>query len=164
MLYRQVGDPTTQGSSTHEQRLAAGPGWTIAINDCKINIFLIFTEQRNTNTVDGCGIVKCDASISGLVTGQTELQYTTAVQCTVYTVYSVGLARVSKFIYARKAYRGAPLMRDREYIQYSSDLKRAPFTMTPLRLSHRFSFFLPNALLYYVKRENKGTNYFPMEP
>ena len=29
----------------------------------------------------------------------------------------------------------------------------APFTMIPPRLSHRFSFFLPNALLYYVKFE-----------
>ena len=30
---------------------------------------------------------------------------------------------------------------------------RAPFTMIHLRLSHRFSFFLPNALVYCVKQE-----------
>ena len=52
----------------------------------------------------------------------------------------------------------------REYIEYSRDLPRAPFTMIPTRLSHRFSFFLPNALLYYGIRENKQTNYFPREP
>ena len=53
----------------------------------------------------------------------------------------------------------------REYIEYSRDLPRAPFTMIPPRLSHRFSFFLPNALLYYVKCEkNKRTNHFPIEP
>ena len=45
----------------------------------------------------------------------------------------------------------------REYIEYSRDLPRAPFTMIPLRLSHIFSFFLPNALVYYVKRK-KQTN------
>ena len=35
----------------------------------------------------------------------------------------------------------------REYIEYSRDLPRAPFIMIPPRLSHRFSFFLLNALL-----------------
>ena len=35
----------------------------------------------------------------------------------------------------------------REYIEYSRDLPKAPFTMIPLRLSQRFSFFLPNALV-----------------
>ncbi len=45
----------------------------------------------------------------------------------------------------------------REYIEYSRDLPGAPFTMIPPRLSHRFSFFLPNTLVYYVKHE-KQTN------
>ena len=48
----------------------------------------------------------------------------------------------------------------REYIEYSRDLPRAPFTMIPLRLSHRFSFFLPNALLYYVKFEKQTNELF----
>ena len=30
----------------------------------------------------------------------------------------------------------------REYIEYSKDLPRVPFTMIPPRLSHRFSYFL----------------------
>ena len=34
------------------------------------------------------------------------------------------------------------------YIKYSRDLPRAPFTMMPPRLSHRFSFFLPNTPVY----------------
>ena len=33
----------------------------------------------------------------------------------------------------------------REYIEYSRDLPRAPFTMISPRHSHRFSFFLLNA-------------------
>ena len=43
--------------------------------------------------------------------------------------------------------KGAFNILQREYIEYSRDLPRAPFTMTPPRLSHRFSFFLTNALL-----------------
>ena len=53
-----------------------------------------------------------------------------------------------------------PKTRWAEYIQYSRDLPRAPFTMIPPRLSHRFSFFLPNALLYYVKREKQTNKLF----
>ena len=52
----------------------------------------------------------------------------------------------------------------REYIEYSRDLLGAPFNMITSRLSHRFSFFLPNALVYYVKREQQTYNYFPMVP
>ena len=48
----------------------------------------------------------------------------------------------------------------REYIEYSRDLPRAPFTMIPSRLSNRFSFFLPKALLYYVKREKQTNKLF----
>ena len=64
----------------------------------------------------------------------------------------------------KKISKGAFNILPREYIECSRDLPRAPFTMIPTRLSHRFSFFLPNALLYYGKRENKQTNYFRMEP
>ena len=58
----------------------------------------------------------------------------------------------------QKIPKGAFNILPREYIEYSRDLPRAPFTMIPLRLSHRFSFFLPNALLYSVncgKQTNK---------
>ena len=48
----------------------------------------------------------------------------------------------------------------REYIEYSRDLPGAPFTMIPPRLSHRISFFLPNALLYYVKFEKQTNKQF----
>ena len=48
----------------------------------------------------------------------------------------------------------------REYIEYSRKLPGAPFTMIPPRLSHRFSFFLPNALLYYVKLENVHLHFY----
>ena len=57
----------------------------------------------------------------------------------------------------QKIPRGAFNILPREYIEYSRDLPRARFTMIPPRLSHRFSFFLRNTLLYYVKRE-KHTN------
>ena len=56
--------------------------------------------------------------------------------------------------------RGAFNIFPREDIEYSRDLPRAPFTMIPPRLSHRFSFFLPNALLYYVKREKQTNKLF----
>ena len=48
----------------------------------------------------------------------------------------------------------------REYIEYSRDLPRAPFTMIPPRLSNRFSLFLPNALVYYIKRERQTNKLF----
>ena len=60
----------------------------------------------------------------------------------------------------QKIPRGAFNILPREYIEYSRDLPRAPFTMIPPRLSHRFSFFLPNALLYYVKREKQTNKLF----
>ena len=43
--------------------------------------------------------------------------------------------------------KGAFNILPREYIEYSWDLPRAPFPMIPPRLSHRFSFFIPNALV-----------------
>ena len=55
----------------------------------------------------------------------------------------------------KKIPKGAFNILPREYIEYSRDLPRAPITMIPPRLSHSYSFFLPNALLYYVKREKK---------
>ena len=51
--------------------------------------------------------------------------------------------------------RGAFNILQREYVGYSRDLLRAPFTMIPPRLSHRFSFFLPNTPVYYVKHKKK---------
>ena len=57
----------------------------------------------------------------------------------------------------QKIPKGAFNIIPREYIEYSRDLPRASFTMIPLRLSHRFSLFLPNALLYHMKLE-KQTN------
>ena len=60
----------------------------------------------------------------------------------------------------QKIPKGAFNILPREYIEYSRDLPRAPFTMIPPRLSHRFSFFLPNALLYYVKHEKQTNKLF----
>ena len=60
----------------------------------------------------------------------------------------------------QKIPKGAFNILPREYIEYSRDLPRAPFTMIPLRLSHRFSFFLPNTLLYYVKHEKQTNKLF----
>jgi hypothetical protein len=70
------------------------------------------------------------------------------------------LPRVSLYKIPKGAFNILP----RESIKYSRDLPRAPFTMIPPRLSHRFSFFLPNALLYHVKREKQTNKLFPMEP
>ena len=39
----------------------------------------------------------------------------------------------------------------REYIDYSRDLLRAPFTMIPPRLSYSSSFFLPNTPVHYCE-------------
>ena len=60
----------------------------------------------------------------------------------------------------KKIPRGAFNILPREYIEYSRDLPRAPFTMIPQRLSHKFSFFLPNALLYYVNHEKQTNKLF----
>ena len=65
--------------------------------------------------------------------------------------------RMRPRVHLQKIPNGAFNILAREYIEYSRDLPRAPFTMIPPRLSHRFSFFLPNTLLYYVKDE-KQTN------
>ena len=59
----------------------------------------------------------------------------------------------------RKFQRG-PSIFFQEYIEYSRDFLRTPFTMIPLRLSHRFSFFLPNALVYYVNGEKQSNKLF----
>ena len=56
----------------------------------------------------------------------------------------------------QKISKGAFNICPREFIEYSKDLPRAPFTMIPPRPSHRFSFFLPNALLYSVNCEEKN--------
>ena len=56
--------------------------------------------------------------------------------------------------------KGAFNILPREYTEYSRELPRAPFTMIPPRLSYRFSIFLPNELLDYVKREKQTNKLF----
>ena len=65
-------------------------------------------------------------------------------------------------VHRNKIPKGAFNILPREYIKYSRDLPRAPFTMVPPRVSHRFSLFLPhfNALVYYVKREKQMNKLF----
>ena len=68
---------------------------------------------------------------------------------------AISKARPKAFGLATDVAKGLPLENSKrglqhssKGVQYSRDIQRAPFTMIPPRLSHRISFFLPNAPVY----------------